>query len=161
MSSSRKADRYERECVNALREAGFGAQRTPASGSATERELPDILAGRGDLPALDGRVKSSPAGWPVTNLLGIEHKCGSATTLYVKEEEVEKLESWADVWHAKILLGARFTSQSGGRVHYFVPPEDARRTNDDGTGNYGLPEADIKERAVIAVDANAGSVRLL
>ena len=47
MSSNRKGDRRERELVNRLDEAGFAVMRAPASGSATDRELPDVLAGDG------------------------------------------------------------------------------------------------------------------
>ena len=47
MSSNRKGDRRERELVNRLDEAGVAVMRAPASGSATDRELPDGLAGDG------------------------------------------------------------------------------------------------------------------
>ena len=45
MSANRKGDRRERELVNRLDEAGFAVMRAPASGSATHRDLPDVLAG--------------------------------------------------------------------------------------------------------------------
>ena len=40
--SQAKGDRRERELVNALDEAGFAVMRAPASGAATDRELPDV-----------------------------------------------------------------------------------------------------------------------
>lgn len=44
MTSSTKGDRVERELVNMLDEAGYAVMRAPSSGSATTRELPDVLA---------------------------------------------------------------------------------------------------------------------
>lgn len=161
MGSNRKGDRYERELVNALREAGFGAQRTPSSGSSTDRELPDIVAGRGDLPAMDGRLKSSPSEWPATNVVGIEHKSGNATTMYVDENEVAELQEWGEVWHARVLLGCRPTDGTSPKLHYLAPPENARRTQGDDEGNYGLPVADIEDRAVMVVNATDGTVEVV
>jgi ABC-type phosphate/phosphonate transport system substrate-binding protein len=43
--SQAKGDRRERELVNRLDEAGFAVMRAPASRSAPDRELPDVLAG--------------------------------------------------------------------------------------------------------------------
>jgi Holliday junction resolvase len=45
MVTNTKGSRRERELVNQLDETGFAVMRAPASGSATERELPDVLAG--------------------------------------------------------------------------------------------------------------------
>jgi len=47
-NSNAKGDRRERELVNELDDAGFAVMRAPSSGSATERELPDVLAGDGE-----------------------------------------------------------------------------------------------------------------
>ena len=61
--SQAKGDRRERELVNRLDEAGFAVIRSPASGSATSREQPDVLAGDGErFYAIE--VKSS-AGDPI------------------------------------------------------------------------------------------------
>ncbi|MFB6087942.1 MAG: Holliday junction resolvase Hjc, partial [Haloarculaceae archaeon] len=73
MSSNRKGDRRERELVNALDDAGFAVMRAPASGSATERELPDVLAGD------DG------------DFFAIEAKSSAGDPIYLDGEEVEAL----------------------------------------------------------------------
>lgn len=44
----RKGEHRERELVNRLDAIGFAVMRAPASGSATDRELPDALAGDGE-----------------------------------------------------------------------------------------------------------------
>ena len=48
MPSNSKGSRRERELVNKLDEDGYAVMRAPASGAATERELPDVLAGDGE-----------------------------------------------------------------------------------------------------------------
>ena len=42
---SQKGSSRERELVDMFWEAGFGVVRAPASGSATDRALPDLVAG--------------------------------------------------------------------------------------------------------------------
>lgn len=139
--SSRRGATYERELVNHFRDSGYGALRLPSSGSSTKRDLPDVLAGT---PWPDQYVGA-------TELIAIELKSGSATTLYVDEEEVEALKSFASTWCAKPFLASRRTTQATDTKHYLVRPEDARRT--DG-GRYGLPNADIKDRAALMVDSD-------
>ena len=61
--SNAKGDRRERELVNALDERGFAVMRAPASGSATDRDLPDVLAGDGEtFYAIEAK---SSAGAPI------------------------------------------------------------------------------------------------
>ena len=131
--SHAKGSRYERELVNRFRASEWGALRLPSSGSATDADLPDVLAGRGVAQTLTR-----------SHLLAVELKAGDATTLYVDEAEVAALERFADRWGATPILGARFTTQGSETHTYLVRPADARRT--DG-GNYGLPRADIDGRA--------------
>lgn len=140
-ASSRKGARYVRECINAFVDAGWGAMAAPASGSATERDLPDLVAGR--------QVFAVTA----TKLYAIEHKCGDATTLYVDADEVDALEAFCERFGATPLLGARFTTQTTGKEHYLVRPEDARQTDD---GNYGIPVSDAADRATLIVEPVAG-----
>lgn len=133
-ASGRKGANYERKLVNALRMSGFGALRFPASGSATTRSVPDVMAAQ---PREDG----------LTELWGIELKSGKGTTLYVDDPEVFKLRAWARRWGARMLLGARFTTQATGRNHWLVDPDDARRTKKA----YGLPVDDVQDRAFAVV----------
>jgi Holliday junction resolvase len=109
--SSAKGDRRERELVNRLDEAGFAVMRAPASGSATERELPDVLAGDGD------------------SFYAIEAKSSAGDPIYLDGEEVEALVYFARNFGAKPRIGVRFDHEDW----YFFHPDDLYTT--DG-GNY-------------------------
>ena len=111
MSSNRKGDRRERELVNRLDEAGFAVMRAPASGSATDRELPDVLAGDGE------------------TFYAIEAKSSSGRPIYLSSEEVEALIYFARNFGAKARIAVRFDREAW----YFFHPGDLHTT--DG-GNY-------------------------
>lgn len=89
-NSNAKGDRRERELVNRLDEAGFAVMRAPASGSATERELPDTLAGYHG------------------TLVAIEAKASSGDPIYLDAEEVEALVYFAVNFGAQAKIGVRF-----------------------------------------------------
>jgi holliday junction resolvase Hjr len=109
--ANRKGDRRERELVNRLDEAGFAVMRAPASGSATTRELPDVLAGNGDV------------------FYAIEAKASAGDPIYLTGEEVEALVYFARNFGAKARIGVRFDREDW----YFFHPGDLYTT--DG-GNY-------------------------
>jgi holliday junction resolvase Hjr len=109
--SHAKGDRVERELVNRLDGAGYAVMRAPASGSATERELPDVLAGNGD------------------TFYAIEAKSSSGNPIYLTGEEVEALVFFARNFGAKPRIGVRFDREDW----YFFHPGDCYVT--DG-GNY-------------------------
>ena len=111
MSANRKGDRRERELVNRLDENGFAVMRAPASGSATERELPDVLAGDGE------------------RFYAIEAKASSGRPIYLSGEEVEALIYFAQNFGAKSRIAVRFDREDW----YFFHPGDLHVT--DG-GNY-------------------------
>jgi Holliday junction resolvase len=111
MSSNRKGDRRERELVNALDDAGFAVMRAPASGSATERELPDVLAGDGDV------------------FYAIEAKSSAGEPIYLDGAEVEALLYFAQNFGAKPRVAVRFDREDW----FFFHPGDLYTT--DG-GNY-------------------------
>ncbi len=111
MSANRKGDRRERELVNKLHDAGFAVMRAPASGSATDRELPDVLAGNGDV------------------FYAIEAKASKGNPIYLTGEEVEALVYFANNFGAKPRIAVRFDRQDW----YFFHPADLYQT--DG-GNY-------------------------
>ena len=117
--SNAKGDRRERELVNLLDEAGFAVMRAPASGSATARELPDVLAG-------DGEV-----------FYAIEAKSSAGDPIYLTGEEVEALVYFARNFGAKPRVAVRFDREDW----YFFHPSDLHVT--DG-GNYRVK----KERAL-------------
>ena len=122
--SNAKGDAAERELLNGLADCGWTAMRAPASGSATDRDLPDVLAGR------DGRF------------LAIEVKASSSDTVYVDEAEVEALRRFAEDFGADARLAFRFNEKHGDPTYgtdrfgtYLFPPERCYRT--DG-GNYRM-----------------------
>jgi len=109
--SNAKGDRRERELVNELDAAGFAVMRAPASGIATDRELPDVLAGDGE------------------TFYAIEAKSSAGDPIYLTGEEVEALVYFAQNFGAKPRIGVRFDREDW----YFFHPADLYTT--DG-GNY-------------------------
>ncbi len=109
--SNAKGDRRERELVNRLDAAGFAVMRAPASGSATERELPDALAGNGEV------------------FYAIEAKSSSGNPIYLTGEEVEALVFFAQNFGAKPRIGVRFDREDW----YFFHPSECHITD---SGNY-------------------------
>jgi len=118
-NSNAKGNRRERELVNAFDERGFAVMRAPASGAATDRELPDVLAG-------DGTV-----------FYAVEAKSSSGDPIYLTGEEVEALVYFSQNFGAKPKIGVRFDREDW----YFFHPADVYQT--DG-GNYRVK----KETAV-------------
>jgi Holliday junction resolvase len=118
--SSAKGDRRERELVNMLDGAGFAVMRAPASGSATERDLPDVLAGNGE------------------RFYAIEAKSSSGDPIYLDGEEVESLLYFSRNFGARARIGVRFDREDW----YFFHPGDLYVT--DG-GNYR-----VKREAALA-----------
>ncbi|MGB9964461.1 Holliday junction resolvase Hjc [Halobacterium sp. CBA1126] len=118
-NSNAKGNRRERELVNAFDERGFAVMRAPASGAATDRELPDVLAG-------DGSV-----------FYAVEAKSSAGDPIYLTGEEVEALVYFSQNFGAKPKIGVRFDREDW----YFFHPADVYQT--DG-GNYRVK----KETAV-------------
>ena len=106
-----KGDRRERELVTQLDEAGYAVMRAPASGSATQRELPDVLAGNGE------------------DFYAIEAKSSAGAPIYLDGEEVYALVYFSRNFGAKPRIGVRFDHEDW----YFFHPDDLHQT--DG-GNY-------------------------
>ncbi len=119
--SNAKGDRRERELVNKLDDAGFAVMRAPASGSATERELPDVLAGDGG------------------DFYAIEAKSSSGDPIYLDGGEIEALLFFSRNFGARARVGVRFDREDW----YFFHPDDLYTT--DG-GNYRVK----KETALAA-----------
>jgi Holliday junction resolvase len=107
MPGNPKGDRRERELVNRLDEAGFAVMRAPASGSSTARELPDALAGDGEL------------------FYAIEAKSSSGDPIYLDGEEVEALVYFARNFGAKPRIAVRFDREDW----YFFHPADLYTTD--------------------------------
>ena len=109
--ANRKGERRERELVNRLDDAGFAVMRAPASGSATERDLPDVLAGNGE------------------HFYAIEAKSSSGDPIYLDGSEVESLLYFSQNFGARARIGVRFDREDW----YFFHPGNLYTT--DG-GNY-------------------------
>jgi len=117
-NSNRKGATKERELANWLDDDGWAVIRAPASGSATARELPDVLAGDGDV------------------FYAIEAKASSGDPIYYDQAEVEALTFFADGFGASPRLGARFDEAYGDPSYgepwpgwYFFDPEAVYRTD--------------------------------
>lgn len=94
-NSNAKGDRNERELVNLLDSGGYEVMRAPASGSATERELPDVLAGDG------------------TTFYVIEAKSSAGNPIYLDAEEVEALKKFADGFGGLAQIAVKFDVEHG------------------------------------------------
>ena len=86
----KQGSKEERELVNKLWDAGFAAMRAPASGGATKRPLPDVLAGNGNL------------------YLAIEVKSSRLEHIYIDNEKIENLIKFSEIFNAKPYIGAKF-----------------------------------------------------
>jgi len=143
--------RYERHLVNALTDHGIPAMRAPTSGSSTDRDLPDILAGR---PAT-GHPSPATEPVPLSTVWAIEHKSISASNAYVSGDEVDALVTFARAFGAAPYLAARFKGRGKDRVHYLVSPSDCRVT--DG-GQYAIHEGTAPDVARVVVNISAGTL---
>lgn len=119
MNRSKKGDNRERELVNMLDDSGFAVMRAPASGAATERELPDVLAGNGK------------------RFYAIEAKSSNGNPIYIDIEEIEDLMYFGSNFGAHIRIGVRFDREDW----YFFHPADLYVTPG---GNYRVK----KEKAL-------------
>jgi len=128
MRSNEKGDRRERQLVNALDEAGFAVMRAPASGAATSRELPDVLAGNGDV------------------FYAVEAKSSAGDPIYLDNEEVYALvHVFAKNFGAIPRIAVRFDREDW----YFFHPDDVHQT--DG-GNYRVKKERIEDDAAETID---------
>ena len=146
-----KGSKYERELVLRLRDAGYGALRLPSSGSATERELPDVLAGGPmHLPghAIAGDDYADEDWHTFSRLKAIELKAAKADIIYLDAAEIDALRSFANTWGATAYIGIRSTQQATPTATYLVPPDDARRTD---AGRYAVDVDGVGERAAVVV----------
>lgn len=82
-SSRKRGIRNERILVNKIYEQGYSVIRSPASGGATKRELPDIVCGNG------------------INMYGFELKSTVKDKLYLRIEQVSELRLFCKNFRAK------------------------------------------------------------
>lgn len=87
---SKKGSREERELVKMLWEADCAAMRAPASGGATKKPLPDVLAGNGKI------------------YLAIEVKSTSSDRIYIDSGKIKALLEFSGKFGALPYVGAKF-----------------------------------------------------
>lgn len=133
-NSNASGDRSERRLVNALDARGWAVMRAPSSGSATDRELPDVLAG-------DGTV-----------FLAIEVKGSSGDPIYIDGGEIEDLRHFAQAFGAVPMVAADFNTEYGDPSYgtdrpgiYHLGPSVLHET--DG-GNYRIKKETALETGV-------------
>jgi Holliday junction resolvase len=133
--SKQKGTKWENRLVNILDEAGFGVMRSPSSGSATDREQPDVLAGRpGERIALE--VKYIGQGDDYT---------------YLDGKEIEALERFGEIFDAAPRVAGRWWRDAS---FYIYTLDELEKTETDG-GNYRLEREPLVEDARIS-DGGAG-----
>ncbi|WP_435062837.1 Holliday junction resolvase Hjc [Halobaculum sp. EA56] len=137
MPGNPKGDRRERELVNRLADAGFAPMRAPASGSSTERELPDVICGNGEY------------GY------AIEAKSSAGDPIYIDSEEVTDLQYFAEMLGLSARLAVRFDREPW----WFLAPADCHRT-DSGTYRIKLPAARSKGLRVDDLTGESKQARL-
>ena len=106
----------ERELVREIEDVEhWTAMRAPSSGSATDRDLPDVLAGSA------GRT------------LVVELKSSSGDPVYIGQEEVQALQRFAQAFGGTAYIACRWSSRSlQDSTFYFSRPQALYRT-DAGT----------------------------
>ncbi len=108
---SDKGSSRERELVDMFWDAGFGVVRAPASGSATERPLPDLVAADGE------------------RTIAVEAKSSGDDSVYIDGGEAEELIEFSSRFGARARIGVRFDREDW----YFFHPGDLHVTRG---GNY-------------------------
>lgn len=88
---SKTGSREERELVKMFWDADCAAMRAPASGGATKKPLPDIIAGNGEI------------------YLAIEVKSSSKDRIYIDSDKIDALCEFAKIFGAQPYIGAKFT----------------------------------------------------
>ena len=110
---SKTGTREERELVKMLWDADCAAMRAPASGGATKKPLPDVIAGNGSI------------------YLAIEVKSTSLERIYINAEKIDGLKEFAALFGAKPYVGIKFLRKKWR----FICPEDLYKTKNN---NYRL-----------------------
>ncbi len=123
----------ERTLVNALTATGWRAIRAPASGGGTDRDLPDVLAGRAHPDTQRNET------W------AIEVKTTHAHNCYVTESEDIALNKFAvGFGGATPLFAVKFSSRGQRRRIWLLDPDDCPITDD---GHRALNKDGIEQRA--------------
>jgi Holliday junction resolvase len=115
----KKGSAEERDLVHKLWDRNFAAMRAPASGGATKKPLPDVIAGNGKI------------------YLAIEVKTTVKDKIYVDYPQIDALEEFSNIFGATPYLGVKFKYTKW----LFLAPENIQRTKNDNykvEKNYAL-----------------------
>ncbi|WP_409200378.1 Holliday junction resolvase Hjc [Methanobrevibacter sp. DSM 116169] len=102
----KKGSTEERDLVHKLWDRNFAAMRAPASGGATKRPLPDIIAGNGKI------------------YLAIEVKTTTKDKIYIDSVQIDALCEFSNTFGATAYIGIKFKYTKW----LFLKPEDVERT---------------------------------
>ncbi len=103
---AKKGSAEERDLVHKLWERNFAAMRAPASGGATKKPLPDVVAGNGK------------------TYLAIEVKTTTKDKVYIDPSQIEDLLKFSEIFGADAYIGVKFKYTKW----MFLKPENAERT---------------------------------
>jgi len=119
----KKGSAEERDLVHKLWDKNFAAMRAPASGGATKRPLPDVLAGNGKI------------------YLAIEVKTTSKEKIYIDSPQIDGLCEFCDLFGAEPYLGVKFKFTKW----LFLPPDKIDRTR---SNNYRVEKEVALEKGL-------------
>ncbi|HIH62573.1 MAG TPA: Holliday junction resolvase [Methanobacteriales archaeon] len=102
----RKGYKEEIDLVKILWDNNFAAIRAPASGGATKKPLPDVIAGNGN------------------RYLAIEVKTTSKDKIYIDSEKVKGLHKFSRIFGAEPYIGVKFKYKKW----FFLPLDDLEIT---------------------------------
>ena len=128
---AKKGSAEERDLVHKLWERDFAAMRAPASGGATKKPLPDVVAGNGKL------------------YLAIEVKTTTKDKIYIDFPQIDALCEFSEKFGAKPYIGVKFKYTKW----LFLEPEKTPRTKSD---NYKI-EKDFALEKALEIDEITGS----
>jgi Holliday junction resolvase len=109
----KKGSKEERDLVRILWDESFAAMRAPASGGATKKPLPDVLAGNGEI------------------YLAIEVKTTTKDRIYIDSQKIQGLCEFSQIFGAQPYVGIKFKYKKWR----FLSPEDLIQTRNE---NYRL-----------------------
>ncbi|MDI6644674.1 MAG: Holliday junction resolvase Hjc [Methanobacteriaceae archaeon] len=132
---SKKGSKEERDLVKMLWDSNFAAMRAPASGGATKKPLPDVLAGNGKI------------------YLAIEVKSTSRDKIYIDSQKINGLCEFSDIFGARPYIGIKFRYKKW----LFLSPEDLEVTRND---NYRL-DMDLAFKKGLELDELIGKDKQL
>ncbi|MBM4241245.1 MAG: Holliday junction resolvase [Euryarchaeota archaeon] len=127
---SRKGTKEERDLVQMFWDSNFAAMRAPASGGATKKPLPDVIAGNGSV------------------YFAIEVKSSSQDRIYIDSGKILGLREFSDIFGAKPYIGVKFRRKKW----IFIKLDDLETTKNE---NYKL-DKDLALKKGIELDELIG-----